>query len=310
MIEKLFDLIEKFDTICIYRHVNPDGDANGSQFGMKKLIEQLYPEKKVYALGNENKPTFFPSCYHDPIDFSEALAIVCDTANRERIDGEGYDQCKMIVKIDHHPIVDDYGDFTIVDEKACATCEVISQMLMEHHIQLSKEAATYLYCGLLTDSQKFSINSVSEKTFQVAAYLSSFQINLQLINQKMYAGNLKEFRYETFLRSKAEFIEERIAYIIADQNDYEQFQLTFEKAKEKVFVLANIEEIEIYCLFTQKSDQTYTGSLRSKNTVMNDIAASYHGGGHKLASGVKNLTLEDIHSLLEDLLKRYHETQA
>lgn len=304
---ELFQTISEFDTICVFRHINPDGDANGSQFGIKSFIEHKFPEKKVFAFGIENNPTFFPKCTHEEVDFSNALAIVTDTANHERIDGEGYKECAKIIKIDHHPIVDNFGDINYVDEKACATCEVIGKMFMESNEILTKETATYLYCGLLTDSQKFSIPSVTQDTFKVAAYLLSFGVDIQLCNQKMFSSTVKEFQFETYIRSNVQYVNEHIAYIIVNIEDYEKFGLTFEQAKSKVFVLSNVDEIDMYCLFTQASDTTYNGSLRSKKVTINDIAAHYHGGGHKLASGVKKLSMDDIHSLLNELEIRYNE---
>lgn len=309
MLEKLLETVKDFDTICIYRHVNPDGDANGSQFGLKTYLENQFPEKTFYALGKENVKTFFPQCYHGDIDFSKALAIVCDTANRERIDGEGVFDCAKIIKIDHHPIVDNFGDINIVNEKACATCEVLGTLLMENNEKLTQECATYLYCGLLTDSQKFGIRSVTPNTFKLAGYLASFGVDIPLVNERMFASDLNSFRYETYLRSHVEFIHDSIAYVIADRKDYEQFGLTFEKAKEKVFIMNSVEEFQMYCLFTQQSDGTYSGSLRSKNAKINDIAANYHGGGHNLACGVRGLTRVSIQSLLNDLYQRLKEAE-
>lgn len=301
MWDKLLELIDKYDTICVARHVNPDGDANGSQFGIVTYLQENYPNKKIYPLGIENKKTFFPPCYHGEVDFSCALAIVCDTANRERIDGEGIDQCKEIVKIDHHPVVDNFGSLNIVDEKTCATCEIIARMMMEAGVKLSKLNATYLYCGLLTDSQRFSLPSVTPKTFEIASYLLSFGVDIQLCNRKMFMGNLDDYQFETYIRSKIQIVDGHLAYIVVDQHDYEQFNLSFQKAKEKIYVLANVEEFEIYCLFTQDMDGSYVGSLRSRKTLINDVAAKYHGGGHQFACGVKKLNKEMIVKIVSEL---------
>ena len=46
MFEKILQLIEKYDTIIIHRHQNPDGDALGSQIGLKNIIEVNYPHKR------------------------------------------------------------------------------------------------------------------------------------------------------------------------------------------------------------------------------------------------------------------------
>lgn len=307
MFSKLIQKIEQYEIICVYRHTLPDGDANGSQFGIKTWIENRYPHKKVYALGIENQETFFPACWHETLDFENALAIVCDTANHQRIDNDSYARCKEIVKIDHHPVVDDYADFSIVNEKACATCEIISQMLMEANEPLTSVTATYLYCGLLTDSQRFSLPNVTQKTFEIAAYLSRFGIDIPLINQKMFSSNLIEYRFETYLRSKLKMIGNHLAYIIIEKEEYERFGLTFQKAKEKVFIMNHVNEFEIYCLFTEQPEGNFAGSLRSRNTKLNDIAALYHGGGHNFASGVKNLSRIQIDELLLLLEKRFND---
>ena len=112
MIEEILNKIEEYDCICLYRHVNPDYDAFGSQFGMYDLIKNTFSNKTVYMEGefssglvqkfniemNIEKPKF-----EQPV-----LGIVLDTANKERIDGESYQQCKEIIKIDHHIVVESY----------------------------------------------------------------------------------------------------------------------------------------------------------------------------------------------------------
>ena len=308
MFNEIIEMIEQFDTICVFRHILPDGDANGSQFGIKSWIENRYPDKKVYALGKENPDTFFPQCYHGELNYSKALAIVCDTSNRERIDGEEQAfQCAKIIKIDHHPVVDSYGNVNIVDDTTCAACEVIGQMLMDHNEVLTPETATYLYCGLLTDSQKFSIPTVSERSLRIASYLVGFGVDIQMCNLKMFSSNLKEYEFESYIRTKVQFVEDGLAYIIADIKDYEQFDLTFEKAKEKVNVMANVNEFEVYCLYTEQTAGKYAASFRSKKTTLNDIAAHFGGGGHNFASGAKDLTLEDIKKVNQELIERIHE---
>ena len=47
MFKQALELIKKYDTIIIHRHTNPDGDAIGSQVGMKELIKTNFPQKTV-----------------------------------------------------------------------------------------------------------------------------------------------------------------------------------------------------------------------------------------------------------------------
>ena len=52
MFEKILNEIKNFDTIIIHRHTNPDGDALGSQIGLKNIITENFPEKTVYVVGD------------------------------------------------------------------------------------------------------------------------------------------------------------------------------------------------------------------------------------------------------------------
>ena len=52
MFEAILDLIEKYPRIILHRHKNPDGDALGSQIGLKKILEENYPDKEILAVGD------------------------------------------------------------------------------------------------------------------------------------------------------------------------------------------------------------------------------------------------------------------
>ena len=49
MDQNIIAKIESYDYIAIYRHVNPDFDAFGSQLGIYDMIKTTYPNKKVYV---------------------------------------------------------------------------------------------------------------------------------------------------------------------------------------------------------------------------------------------------------------------
>ena len=307
-----FEIIEQYETLALFRHVFPDGDALGSQFGLKCWLEHRYPNKRIVALGmNENADSSFPKS--DVVcdeELAKACAIILDTANVERIDDQRYKSCKTIIKIDHHPIVESYGDLNLVDEDASSTCEVLTKMLMQVSEACPIEAANYLYCGLLTDSQKFSIPSVSADTMACAAYLSRQGIDIAKLNRQMFTTDLKSFQFEAYLKNTCTILDDKLIYKIVEQEEYERFGLSFVEAKDKVNSFAGIQGIEIWALFTRNPNEEghlYNGSLRSYRKTINDIANDYHGGGHKLASGVKKLTHQDIDELLSRLIKRIAE---
>lgn len=119
--------IEQNDTIIIHRHVRPDPDAYGSQLGLKYYLEAKYPNKHIYAVG-ENEPSLeFIGTFDEISDevYKEALVIVCDTANSPRIDDQRYQNGLKVLKIDHHPAIDQYGDINYVSTEASSTSEII-----------------------------------------------------------------------------------------------------------------------------------------------------------------------------------------
>lgn len=316
MYKKLQECIEQHDTITIFRHVGADSDALGAQFGLKTWIEETYPSKKVYALGEDVGVVIKGLPAMDQIDddvIKNSLGIVLDTPTLERVDDQRFELAKTKFKIDHHPVVCKFTDYEIVDVSAGAACEILALTLKKLNAVLSKKCAEYLYRGIIADTLRFSINTTSEKTFEAAGYLASFGVDIPRINRECYASSYNEFQYENFVRSSSCVIDGKLAYTIVKKEDYEKYQLDFNQAKNKVYVLGDVEEFEIWVLFCEKvSDgirDIYNGSIRSKRCTVNDIAQKYRGGGHKLASGVKGLSKQDIETLLDDLMKRIKENE-
>ncbi|HEQ0654562.1 TPA: bifunctional oligoribonuclease/PAP phosphatase NrnA, partial [Streptococcus pyogenes] len=82
--ETILDKIKAHQTIIIHRHQNPDPDALGSQAGLKEIIAQNFPDKKVLMTGFD-EPSLTWISQMDQVtdkDYKEALVIITDTANR------------------------------------------------------------------------------------------------------------------------------------------------------------------------------------------------------------------------------------
>ena len=150
--KKVLDAIIKYDTIIILRHEAPDFDASGSQFGLLYWIKDNFPKKKVYALGEPHKifsPKLYPITDTLKQELDNYLCIVVDVANQPRIDGKEYlEKANCVIKIDHHPLCDIFGDISFVNEHASAAAEIIADMLISFKKTISKECAYYLYSGI------------------------------------------------------------------------------------------------------------------------------------------------------------------
>ncbi len=309
MWESLFSFIEKYDIITLYRHVSADSDAMGAQFALKTWIQDTYPNKQVYALGNSigSCRKYFPSV--DTVDdetVSRSLAVILDTANTSRIDDERWRIAQYRIKVDHHIFVETYAESEILCDACGATCEILARMFEKRQERLSKRCAEYLYSGIIADTLQFSIPATTPQMLRTAAYLLQFGVDVARINRENFSKSLVEFRYENYLRNHVVVLKDQLAYCKITKEEYTACGLTFAEAKEKVYVLGNVNEFEVWALFTEadgnNGERLYNGSLRSKNKQITNIAVAYGGGGHRYACGVKNLREETIDALLHDLL--------
>ena len=117
LFQAILEKIKAYDTIIIHRHQRPDPDAIGSQIGLKEILKTNFSDKKILATG-VNEPTLSWIAEMDEVpdnDYEGALVIVTDTANTPRIDDDRYDKGDFLIKIDHHPNDDAYGDLLLVD---------------------------------------------------------------------------------------------------------------------------------------------------------------------------------------------------
>lgn len=134
---KLFQLIEKAETITIFSHIFPDGDAIGSLVGLKETIKASFPNKSVFALGT-NVDEFVPlvgklDVVSDEV-IASSFAIIVDVANKDRVEDQRYLLAKSTFLIDHHLFVETFTNETIIDNDKVATCEIIAEFIENENL--------------------------------------------------------------------------------------------------------------------------------------------------------------------------------
>lgn len=293
--KKFFEAIEHADSIVIFRHVSPDPDAFGSQLGLREWIKEEYPEKTVLALG---QGPLMDQADDDTI--ANSLAIVTDTANSPRVDDLRYAKAKQIARIDHHVKVEDFGDLDFVDDKAAAACEIEALMLKDAHKTIGSAAAQHMMRGLMADTQRFTIPTVRPQTFEAAAWLMEQGADPNLAAKSLYSIEWQLFQYGARVRAKAQR-RGNLLFAVMSQNDYLGLGLSYEEAKNEVNVLGNIDDIQVWALFTEDNDHTYAASLRSASVSVRELAVEYGGGGHVCACGIKKIPPEKLPMLIAAL---------
>jgi phosphoesterase RecJ-like protein len=305
MKQKILEAIQKFDTIIIHRHVRPDPDALGSQCGLGAILQESFPEKKVYVVGEDDESLAYLRTM-DQIDdstYENALVIVCDTANQERVSDQRYNTGKLLIKIDHHPNEDPYGDIVWVDTTASSTSELIYEFYLygqDKGLVLSQEAARLIFAGIIGDTGRFLFPSTTSKTFTYAAQLVEKGISFPELYNEMYKTNIRVARLNGYILQNFEISEEGAAYIKITKEILKKFDVTTREASAVVGVLGNIEGLKAWVLFLEENEVIRV-RLRSKGPIINGLAMKYNGGGHPLASGASVYSWEEADRLTEDL---------
>lgn len=312
-ITRLHSAIKRYDRIAIFRHCKPDYDALGSQMGLATWIKDNFPNKEVRVLG-DNHVTFTPRLFPYMDELNEEwfkkpfLAIILDTANSSRIADPRWKKAKFKVKMDHHPLVEDFGNVSMVNTVGAAASENIVNALINFKGKyvMSKEAAGYFYTAIAGDSGRFQYASTSAHTFVIAGYLLESGLELSKIYQKMYRKQLDDLYVTAYILNHFTISEKGVAYYILDAKIQDELKITTERGKENVNIFANIEGVNAWCSITEDpKDNCWRISIRSKEKAINGVAAMFEGGGHPQASGAKINSLDELPKFIAELNKLF-----
>lgn len=305
--EEILEKIKAYDTIIIHRHQRPDPDALGSQAGLRELIKHNFPTKKVLATGFD-EPTLAWITTMDEVsdsDYDGALVIVTDTANTPRIDDERYTKGDCLIKIDHHPNEDVYGDLLYVNTNASSASEIISDFAFSTGLALSSEAARLLYSGIVGDTGRFLYPATSSKTFMIASKLREYDFDFSSLARQMDSISFKIAKLQGFVYDNLEVDSNGAARVILTQETMKKYNVTEAETSAIVGAPGRIDCVQSWAIFVEQTNGNYRVRLRSKTKVINEIAKRHDGGGHPLASGANSYSLEEneqIYQEIKDLL--------
>ena len=313
MFEQILQAILDHDTVIIHRHCSPDGDALGSQIGLKHLIMENCPGKTVYMTGDPaGRYGFMEDSVMDQVPdeaFREALAVILDTSARNLISDERYTQAKATARIDHHLFVETIAQTEALDSTYESCCGLIAQMALECGWRMPPLAAKSLFTGMVTDSGRFRYDSTTARTFALAAYLMEQPINTNEIYRNLYASELEQVRLRGRYMQKIALTAHGVAYIYTTRREMEEMGADlFAISRGMVSVMNDIQGVDIWVNFTE-TDQGVACELRSVSRNINPVAVQYGGGGHMKASGATVKNREEAMRMLADLDRMAEESQ-
>lgn len=303
--QEIFEQIKKHQRIIIHRHQRPDPDAIGSQIGLAEIIRASFPMKTVLAVGKQigGLSWIGEMDTADDDDYDDALVIVTDTANPPRVDDNRYTNGQELIKIDHHPDDDPYGDLAWVVPSASSSSEMIFDLYhqFKHELTLNAKAAKALYAGIIGDTGRFLYSATTPHTMRVAASLMATGFDVTAVNQKLDSIPLSVAHLSAYVYQNLTITEDGAATVCLTSEVLDQFDLKDAGTAGVVPLPGKIESVVCWAIFVVQRDGTYRVRLRSKGPTINELAKKHDGGGHALASGAKAKDLDEVQTIQNEL---------
>ena len=278
MFNQILEEIKKYNRILIHGHIRPDGDCYGSQFGLKAIINENFPEKEVHVvgdvsqfvsfLGTPEKATITDDMYND------ALVIVVDCGSAERVSDQRYQSGANIIKIDHHIAQTHYGNLVYVEEEAPSCCQIIAKFALDCGLRLNKEAAFALYTGIVTDTGRFRFRGITSETFIIAAKLLEYGVEVDVLDNYLSVETLQTVKLKGYVLENCEFTENGVVYIKMPREIINKYGVTDEEAASQVGLIGAIEGYPCYCLFIEYPNEVRI-RIRSRGPRVDKLANKY-----------------------------------
>jgi len=296
-ISQILKTLKKCDRLFIAGHMHPDGDTIGSALVFESLLRR-FKKKGIDIYSADPVPKylkFLPGV--EKIKTAQGkiykkydAGIILECADLYRMGNIiDIDRFKYVINIDHHTKNPNYGHVNMVDPHMSSNSEQIYYIFEQAKLKLTKDEATCLYAGLVTDTGNFQQTNTTPESHYVASKLLACGIPLQEIIANVY-------RTKTFsslklmgmtLDTLTLYGSDRIALVKITEDMYRKTGSNIEETEELVNWGMMIPTVKVSVLIrdTEKPGVVKV-SLRSKSNIdVFKIARMYNGGGHKNAAG-------------------------
>jgi phosphoesterase RecJ-like protein len=290
--------LARAERVAIACHVNPDADAIGSMLGLANFLRGRGTET-VCSFPNE---PFDPPRWAALLPGHETMVpprqfpkrppvmVTCDAASMDRLGmlAPAATRAETLIWIDHHVSNDGLGTIPLIDPRASSTSEVVWRLLQEMGGRVSRETATCLYAGLVTDTGRFQYEAVTPDTLRLGADLREFPFEHTRLVQALYEDNATA--YLKLLGVALERIEldpaGDLVWSYLTQADLAGAGVHPSETDDLIDIVRTAREADVAAVLKQQRDGRFKVSMRSKGGHdVAAVAAAFGGGGHRLAAG-------------------------
>lgn len=314
MEQKILELIKKHKNIIIARHIGGDPDALGSTFALKEIILENFKDKNVFVAGASiSRFKFFGN--HDKITdemYEDSLLVALDIPDIKRLDGVDFYKFKEAVKIDHHPEIDKFSDYEIIDIEASSTCELIADFCYKCNLKMPKHAAENLFMGIIADTNRFLFGANKSKTYKIVLDLIQKEhIKPNELYEILYKRTIAEMRLEGFISLNMKVTKNGLGYVKITDKDLKDYGVDSASVGSIMNNYNFINGLICWVVFSEDlKNGVIRTSARSRGVQINKLFEQYNGGGHIYACGAKLNSFseaDEIIDKLDDLLKEYRK---
>lgn len=312
---EVMEKLKKAESVAIFAHENPDGDALGSMSAAKAILEHM---GKTVFICLETMPHEKFSYLEEwkvvsgkKIEADTALALDCGAFNRLGGLGSLYESFDVKLSLDHHFSNTPFADCYYTNPNSAACCELVYDMAIELCGEVPEKAMKGLYTGLSTDTGHFKFSNVTEKTLTIAAKLVGMGLDHRKITNVLYDTVKKQkLKFLGEIYSKIEFLSDgRISFLYCSDELLDKFGVNIDDVEELPNTILSIEGVLVAILLKDKDGGGYKVSMRGKDVIdLATIASLFGGGGHVNAAGLsitenKDMVLESLIAKIETALE-------
>ncbi|RMH83808.1 MAG: hypothetical protein D6681_16730 [Calditrichaeota bacterium] len=295
--EKILRFMCEQDNFLVTTHLNADGDAYGSALAVAYFLEakgkkyhvvfhdQEREEKYSYLWGWDKILS-----YTNPWPHRYDAAIVVDVPTKARIGDPAalLPEPNVCVKIDHHPMEEDFSQYNLVDVAASSTCQLVYEILVRSDIPFDVHLSSLLFSGIMYDTGRFSFSNTNQRDFEIAADLVSHGTKPNVIaNHLFFSHNIESLRTIGMgLANMEAYLEGKVCVIYLPLEVMQNARhLDLEELANYSLAVKGVE----VGLFIREAEPNFVKvSFRSKGNVdVNRVARVFGGGGHVHAAGCR-----------------------
>lgn len=292
-LKKAGQLLNNAESVLIFPHVNPDGDALGSCAALCRVLRNS--GKEAWILLDESVPKYlsfmdteFCTCDHGCIAEPDiCICVDCSEEKRFPDRAEKFNSGRTKLCLDHHATSGSFGDYYYIDGAEAATAQIIYKLLLEMGAQIDRNTAASLYTGISTDTGNFQYSNTTPETHMIAAELMKTGMDHVSITVALYQNvSLTKVRLEARILDKMEIFAGGKAVIsYVDSSMLQEVSAKMEDSESAIDTLRNIAGVEIAAFLKEKGDAVKV-SMRAKSAGrVDEIAVKFGGGGHAKAAG-------------------------